>query len=167
MVDLSNEVNCLVDNNPVLTKGESVSIISTINYAREIVLGYLRAQSSASTATAVSSAKATYLSSTNFMVLIDMSQALNKSVDFEIATYEKNWTSMNKTFITVTIPLFVGLIIYLVLTLVFYLLFTLAKFRRNVRYNKGVLRLIRHSIIQNNEDLLQYATSDELKDFLE
>lgn len=101
------------------------------------------------------------------MVLIDMSTALNKSINYEIDKFTNGWQSLNSTFITVTIPLFVGLIIYLVLTLVYYLLRTLAKFRRNVRYNKGVLKLIRHSIVQQNQELLTFATSNELKDYLE
>ena len=156
-----------MDGNPILTKGESVSIISTINYAREIVLAYLRAQSAATSSAGVLQAKRSQLSSDNFMVLIDVNQALNKSVNFEIEKFNEGWTSLNSTFITITIPLFVGLIIYLVLTLVYYLLGTIAKFRRNVLYNKGMLRLVRHSVIQQNKDLLAFTISDELKDFLE
>lgn len=156
-----------MDGNPVLTKGESISIISTINYAREIVLAYLRSQGAATTSAEVTTAKRTQLSNTNFMVLIDLSQALNKSIDFEIQKFTDGWKSLNSTFITVTIPLFVGLIIYLVLTLIYYLIGTLSKFRRNVRYNKGVLRLVRHSIVQQNPELLTFAISDELKDYLE
>lgn len=157
----------MVDGNPILTKGESVSVISTINYAREIVLAYLREQSSATSEADITKAKQTHLSSENIKVLIDLSHALNKSVSFEIEKFTEGWTSLNSTFITVSIPLFVGLIIYLVLTLIYYLLRTLSKFRRNIMYNKGILRLVRHTIVQHNRDLLAFAVSDEVKEALE
>lgn len=159
--------SCLILDNPVLTKGESISVISTINYAREIVLYYFR-QSATATSDAVKlAAKQSSITSNNLQILVGVNMALNKSINYEIDVFNQNWQSLNSTYLTISVPLFVGLIVYLILTLVYYLLRSISKLSRRVAYNKGLLCLVRREIIANNKPMQAMILEGEISEMLE
>ena len=151
--------NCLIQNNPILSKGEAVSMISTINYARELVMSYRRNPVPA-TLTAT-------LRSSSMRIITAMADALNKTITLELETFESNWQKTNNVYFNTSVPLYIGLIIYLLLSLFLYLMNTLGKFSRGVMYNKGLLNLIPQNIILNNRGLKERITLNELKNILE
>ncbi len=158
---------CTVHNNDILTKGESISIISTINYARELVLEYLRDRAVLTIDTDIEALQINTILSTNMRVLEDIVFALNKTISFELGTFEDAWQKTNNHFTNLSIPLFAGLIVYLVLTFAGYLLRTLQRFRKRVLYNKGLLSLVPQHLILQNANLKEHIFEGELKDVLE
>lgn len=159
--------SCMILENPILTKGESISVISTVNYAREIVHSYLRQKAVAADNAAVKAAKIASMTTNNLLILVDINDALNKSINYEITTFKQNWQSLNSTYLTISVPLFAGLIVYLLLTLVYYLLRSIAKLRQRVSYNKGLLCLVRREIIMNNKSLQAMILEGDISEMLE
>lgn len=151
----------------MLSKGESISIISVVNYAREIVLAYLRDQATAADDTEVAEAKRVALTGKNLWVLENIGHALNKSVNYEISEFRLAWKSTNSTYLALSIPLFICLIIYLLLTLTYYLIKTIKRFRQRVMHNKGLLSLVRHKVILQNKGMQNMISEGELRAMLE
>lgn len=158
--------NCIIDNNPILTKGESVSIVSIIHYCRESVLKFIRSTSTTTAANMVPLQKSVLLGS-EMNIVYTIKRALNLTISREITLFEEAWTKTNNVYINWSVPLFIGLIIYLVLTLISYLVRTLKDFGRRVSYNKGLLSLIPHETIASNPNLKQCILEGELKQLLQ